>query len=94
MLLQKGDSNSTVRYAQNGLRMMRCYRMEIDGNFGPGMEEAVRTFQSQFGLSVTGTVNDSTWNCLRVEITPIQKALNEKGYNPGNQLGEIGRAHV
>ena len=36
-------------------------RIAADGIFGPATAEAVRTFQSVFGLPVTGIVDYPTW---------------------------------
>ncbi|MPY44767.1 peptidoglycan-binding protein, partial [Streptomyces phyllanthi] len=37
----------------------------VDGEFGPGTESAVRSFQADKGLAVDGIVGRETWVALR-----------------------------
>uniref|UniRef100_UPI001E3E4E5D peptidoglycan-binding protein n=1 Tax=Clostridium haemolyticum TaxID=84025 RepID=UPI001E3E4E5D len=46
-----------------------------------GTENAVRKFQSRFGLDVDGIVGPGTWEKLKSQIKPIQSALNDHNYN-------------
>ncbi|MGI5906858.1 MAG: peptidoglycan-binding protein [Candidatus Pararuminococcus gallinarum] len=87
MNYKRGDKGIGVRWAQQGLRMMRFYRTSIDSSFGPGMEEAVKDYQEDRYLTKTGTVNDETWSSLRNDVLPIQKALSDKGFYSGSQTG-------
>ncbi|MHC5908257.1 peptidoglycan-binding domain-containing protein, partial [Streptomyces sp. S6] len=60
-----GDSGKKVKQAQC-LLIARGYRTGgEDGDFGPGTEAAVRSFQDAAGLKVTGIVNPKTWAALR-----------------------------
>ncbi|MET8978324.1 protein kinase [Streptomyces sp. NPDC004539] len=60
-----GDSGKKVRQAQC-LLVARGYQTGgEDGDFGPGTEAAVRSFQGAAGLNVTGVVNRPTWKALR-----------------------------
>ena len=61
-----GSSGEKVRQMQEQLnRIARVYtsipRITADGSFGPATEEAVRRFQSVFGLPQTGVVDYPTW---------------------------------
>jgi hypothetical protein len=49
---------------QYRLRRLDLYDAAPDGRFGPETEAAVRDFQRQNGLQVTGTVNYRTWRPL------------------------------
>jgi len=46
--------------------------IDIDGDFGPQTEAAVKRFQELRGLPVTGTVNGTTWSALGplIEVDP------------------------
>lgn len=61
-----GSSGEKVRQMQEQLnRIARVYtsipRITADGSFGPATAEAVRRFQSVFGLPQTGVVDYPTW---------------------------------
>ena len=64
--LQVGSSGEKVRQMQEQLRTIsRAYpaipTVTADGVYGPATAEAVRVFQSVFGLPVTGIVDYPTW---------------------------------
>lgn len=90
MLLKKGDSNPNVKYLQYGLFIMCCNPQGIDGAFGDGTYNAVKKFQSNYGLSSDGIVGDGTWGKLCSEIGSIQTQLNNKGFNVGAVDGVAG----
>lgn len=56
--LRRGDEGSDVYYLQGRLGV------QIDGKFGPGTENAVRTYQGTHGLSPDGVVGPKTWRSL------------------------------
>lgn len=61
-----GSSGAKVRQMQEQLnRIAQVYtsipRVSADGSFGPATEEAVKRFQSVFGLPQTGVVDYATW---------------------------------
>lgn len=61
-----GSSGDKVRQMQEQLnRIAQVYtsipRISPDGSFGPATQEAVRRFQSIFGLPQTGVVDYATW---------------------------------
>lgn len=64
--LSQGSSGAKVRQMQEQLRAIsRAYPaipvINADGVYGPATQEAVRVFQSVFGLPVTGIVDYKTW---------------------------------
>lgn len=65
-VLENGSSGDKVRQLQEQLNVIaNAYpaipKVQADGLFGPATSEAVRIFQSVFGLPQTGTVNYQTW---------------------------------
>ena len=64
--LEQGSSGDKVRQMQEELNVIAgAYpalpKINADGIYGPATENAVREFQSVFGLPVTGTVDYRTW---------------------------------
>ena len=64
--LEEGSSGEKVRQMQEQLNVIAgAYpalpKITADGIYGPATEQAVREFQSVFGLPVTGKVDYSTW---------------------------------
>ncbi len=62
--LKQGASGAAVRDLQTRLRA-HGLNVSVDGQFGPGTANAVRTFQSWKGLGVDGVVGPRTWAALR-----------------------------
>ncbi len=66
--LRKGDKSPDgwVEFLQQELnRQLGANAVEVDGNFGPGTEKAVRAFQKKLGIQVDGIVGNQTWAALR-----------------------------
>lgn len=63
-VLQKGDQQGHVWGLQNRLLQLGLYKGKVDGQFGPLTQQAVAKYQKQNGLSVDGSVGQSTWNSL------------------------------
>ena len=59
-VLRKSAQGEEVTKLQNRLSDLGYYRSEIDGQFGPGTEEAVKAFQRQNGLEADGIVGPET----------------------------------
>lgn len=53
-----------VRVIQYLLRVRGGIDLAVDGYFGPQTEGAVRQFQQQRGLEVTGVVDEATWDAI------------------------------
>lgn len=88
--LSQGATGSIVLALQYGL-FICCYNPNgADGTFGPGTAVAVKKFQTKYGLPVTGVVDTQTWEKLREKISPIQKALRNRGYTLEGTNGVAG----
>ncbi len=61
--LQRGSQGLAVKELQHFLSDLGM-AIDIDGSFGLGTEEAVRTLQEQVDLEVTGTVGEGEWQAL------------------------------
>lgn len=61
--LERGSQGRSVRQLQEAL-VEQGWDIDVDGDFGPGTEEAVREFQDQNGLDVDGIVGPNTWAAL------------------------------
>ncbi len=62
--LKRGDNSVQVVNVQQKLIELKYLGGKADGNFGPGTETAVRSFQYRNGLSVDGKVGPATLNML------------------------------
>lgn len=60
----QGDRGSAVNILQLLLNNFHGYSIQVDGDFGPETENAVRDFQSSHNLTLTGVVNYATWQAL------------------------------
>jgi peptidoglycan hydrolase-like protein with peptidoglycan-binding domain len=83
-----GDRGSEVRAIQ-AILIDHGYGLAYDGVFGTTTRDAVRSFQFGHGLTVTGIVNDVTWNSLLTPVGPgsvgvavrvLQRELNVKNH--------------
>lgn len=67
--LSRGNRGEGVRTIQYYLNVIAYFNpslntLPMDGDFGVGTENAVKEFQRFYGLPVTGTVDERTWNML------------------------------
>ncbi|MFF3335522.1 protein kinase [Streptomyces sp. NPDC002888] len=62
---REGDSGKRVLQVQCMLSKRGYAVGDVDGDFGPATESAVRGFQSDKGLSADGIVGHNTWTALR-----------------------------
>lgn len=67
--LSAGDRGARVRYLQQKL-LSKLYPVDIDGIYGAGTENAVRAFQSERGLPVTGAADQATLSALTTIGSP------------------------
>ena len=88
--LSSGSSGKKVLYLQYALTILCIDPNGFDGNFGPGTESAVREYQTEAGLSVTGIVDVETWMSISDKISIIQLALVNHGYDTGGVDGVAG----
>ncbi len=87
----------SVRTAQTHLQTLGLEPGPIDGQLGPNTRQALRRFQEQQGLAVTGELTDPVLAALaaaveqqaettpgaRAQLREIQSRLNSLGYNAG-----------
>lgn len=59
-----GSNNSAVKACQYLLNAKNKASLVVDGDFGPGTESAVRSFQSSKGITADGVVGPTTWQYL------------------------------
>jgi hypothetical protein len=62
MNLRLGMSGAAVKQVQQLLSGPKLYNGPIDSSFGGGMQAAVKSYQKQQGLPITGVVDEATWN--------------------------------
>ncbi|MEM6751410.1 MAG: peptidoglycan-binding domain-containing protein [Cyanobacteria bacterium P01_C01_bin.38] len=62
--LKKGSKGEMVMKAQRILKTTSDYIGYVDGDFGWVMEAAVQSFQRRSKVTITGIINDDTWNAL------------------------------
>ena len=63
-MIRRGMVGTQVRDLQIALNAFAGADLRVDGVFGPKTEEAVRTFQMIFNLTVDGIVGKQTGACL------------------------------
>jgi hypothetical protein len=62
--VKNGNTGPAVRAAQYLLVNKYGYSITVDGIFGPNTNQAVKDFQSTYGLSSDGIVGPDTWKAL------------------------------
>lgn len=62
--LRRGDKNSAVLYLQRLLLSFLYPITDLDGDFGPETERAVKAFQTENSLTADGIVGRNTWAAL------------------------------
>lgn len=62
-LLAKGAKGDLVLWAQQHLKGAG-QSLTVDGNFGSGTEDAVKSFQTSAGLAASGKIDTATWQAL------------------------------
>jgi len=62
--LELGSEGSAVRALQTRLKKLGYYNGSIDGSFGAGTENAVKSFQQRNGLTADGKAGNATLNKL------------------------------
>lgn len=61
MLLKKGSKGENVKLLQEFLKV------NADGDFGPGTESAVKSWQTKNGLLADGIVGSNTWTAMGLD---------------------------
>ncbi len=70
-ILERGDEGADVRALQYLLNAQGV-ATGVDGDFGPGTDSSVRSFQSSRGLTADGIVGPGTWSALMITLLPNQ----------------------
>lgn len=65
--LKNGSKGAEVRTVQDGLRKLG-YDVDVDGDFGPKTEAAVKSFQTMFGYTVDGIAGEGTQKLIAAQI--------------------------
>ncbi len=63
-VLKLGSEGNDVAETQSVLKRIGLDPGEADGVYGPQTQQAVRDFQSRFGLTQDGIVGPMTWRIL------------------------------
>ena len=66
--LRKGDKGSQVKLLQRHLNSLNIANLDVDGDFGPKTESAVRAFQKKHDLSVDGIYGPKTYKKMVTEL--------------------------
>lgn len=67
-VLKKGSKGDAVKTLQENLKKLGYTSVSVDGDFGPGTEDAVRQLQKAFGYNVDGLVGDATQFLINQQI--------------------------
>ena len=78
--LGEGDVSSGVLTLQYYLAYISLFipsviSPDVDGAFGPGTADAVRSYQDSYGLPVTGVVDEATWNSIEETYYGILRGI-------------------
>lgn len=96
------EYNPKVEELQTKLKMLGYNPGPVDGKIGFRTRGAVKEFQGEYGLKVTGYVDKRTWaelnrvyeiNVLsleKIDVKQIQTALKNAGFEPGPIDGKLG----
>ncbi len=86
--LKRGSKGAAVKGLQNALKARGNDFGPVDGDFGPGTENAVKQFQRDSGLAADGIVGPNTWGALGVYVVQSGDTLSEIA---AAQLGQADR---
>ena len=78
--VRRGSTGTQVRYLQQALIGLGYLSGSVDGKYGSQTAEAVRRYQSAYGLSADGSAGPDTMTSLRNSITTLQSDLARKGW--------------
>lgn len=86
--VKKGSKGGAVKGLQNALSARSYDPGPVDGVFGSMTENAVRGFQSGYGLTADGIVGPITWQALDVYVVQSGDTLSKIAQE---QLGDARR---
>ncbi|HET7658241.1 MAG TPA: peptidoglycan-binding protein [Bacillales bacterium] len=89
-ILSIGDRGQSVRDVQNKLKELGYYNNTVDGLFGPGTKDAVKTFQAMNQLKIDGIVGPHTRKALfnLDSKSAVQSIKTSKDRQSQNQASE------
>jgi Putative peptidoglycan binding domain len=73
-ICRRGDTGAAVKSLQEWL-CLSGNDITIDGEFGPATEQAIKVFQADAGLPVTGLADDETTAALEAPLQRVQACL-------------------
>lgn len=82
-MLKRGSEGNDVRELQGRLNFLGYYDGKIDGVFGSGTQNAVKSFQSKFGMKSDGIVGAKTKQTL-VDATKNWNSSTDTTPSPSN----------
>ena len=88
--LRLNSNGILVELLQSSLKKLGFYFGNIDGIFGVQTQNAVKSFQSSFGLTPDGIVGNNTWNTLAPYIRGYSNWAIKSGdtiYSLANRFG-------
>lgn len=89
-VMKQGSNGSQVKYLQQNLIGLGYLTGTADGSYGKQTREAVKKFQSAYGLSADGNAGYATQAAVRNAIVRLQVELRAHGFNPGGADGHFG----
>ena len=84
--LKYGSSGSDVKKLQTYLNQVGNYGLDVDGQYGPKTQEAVKKYQSSNNLTVDGIAGNQTWGSLSDAVSKLSAGTSNKG-NTGDTTG-------
>jgi peptidoglycan hydrolase-like protein with peptidoglycan-binding domain len=69
--LERGATGAAVSELQRRLNAAGA-KVDVDGDFGPRLQAAVKAFQKKVGLSVDGVAGPATWEALSAPAKPAE----------------------
>ncbi len=87
--LKRGAKDSAARHSVRNTQEWCCFHRvdtDIDGDFGPGTEDAVMRFQRKSGITQSGVVDERTWLELSA---PMRRALRPIATDSVDSLYDI-----
>jgi len=85
-ILAKGQLSNDVKVLQSNLKTLGFLSGTADGAYGSGTETAVKNFQSKYGLTPNGVVDNATKNKINQLINDISKPVDPTPVNPSKPI--------
>lgn len=75
---KQGDRGPAVTRLEIALKELDLYRASMDDIYGDRLADAVRTYQEQHGLPVTGAADEQTARMILAEPSPLAAVMTGK----------------